>query len=509
MLIEPVLGVTSVPVQADPWLERHRASCGRDRTTIALREASGKRCASASIVAWVGCQRYCAEQMTSLMLARTQMGLSLAFHIVFAAFGVGLPLLLVLADLRAKRSGLEGDRLLATRMAKGTAILFAIGAVSGTVLSMELGLLWPELMRRFGEVIGPLFALEGFAFFTEAIFLGIYLYGRDRVSPRLHFASGCIVAVSGAASAAFVTVVNAFMNEPIAVELDGDRAFLHTPLSVLASPSAPTQVLHVLLSSYAVTAFTMMGVHAWLWLRGRERPFHERALSLVFPVVIATGLLLPLSGDLSAKHVAHHQTWKLGAMEALYETRACAPLHLGGVPDDATRTVSYSLHIPCGLSLLASEDPQAVVSGLDKVPRHEWPDVTRTHFAFQVMVGAGTTMALSAIGLLAYRLRKKRFPTTPLSMKALLGVSPLAIVALEAGWLVTEWGRQPYVVRGMLTTAEAATTRGDLGLRFVLFASVYLVLAIAVVVLLRHLFVAPVEGTPASPPTSNEGEVGA
>lgn len=428
--------------------------------------------------------------MDTLLLARAQMGLSLAFHIVFAAFGVGLPLLLVLADRRAKRSGIAADELLARRMAKGTAILFAVGAVSGTVLSMELGLLWPELMRRFGEVIGPLFALEGFAFFTEAIFLGIYLYGKERVSAQMHTLAGIIVAVSGAASAGFVTVVNAFMNEPIDVRMDGDRAYLDVPLTVLHAPSAPTQVLHVLLSSYAVTAFSMMGVHAVLWLRGRERAFHVRALSLVLPVVIATGILLPLSGDLSAKHVAHHQPWKLGAMEAHYETSACAPLRIGGIPNDETQSVAFVVNVPCGLSLLADERPNAVVRGLDQVPRHEWPSVTRTHFAFQVMVGAGSTMALGAFLLLVYRLRKKLFPESLLAMRMMACMAPLAVIAMEAGWLVTEWGRQPYVIRGLLTTKDAATTAVDLELRFAVFSGIYAMLGVTVVYLMYGLFTA-------------------
>lgn len=426
--------------------------------------------------------------MNTLLLARAQMGFSLAFHIVFAAFGVGLPLLLVLADYQAKKTGDAHYAVLAKRMAKGTAILFAVGAVSGTVLSMELGLLWPELMRRFGEIIGPLFALEGFAFFTEAIFLGIYLYGRDKVSERVHFASGCIVAVSGAASAGFVTVVNAFMNEPIPVLLDGDRAYLATPMAVLGSPSAPTQVLHVLLSSYAVTAFAMCGVHAFLWLRGKERVFHTRALTIALPVACTMALLLPLSGDLSAKHVARHQPWKLGAMEAHYETGACAPLRIGGIPHDDTREVSAVINIPCGLSLLAEDNPHAVIAGLDTVPRAEWPNVTRTHLAFQSMVGSGSVLAAAALFLLLYRWRKKKFPEDPRVMRLLVAIAPLATVAMESGWLVTEWGRQPFVVRGMLTTAQAATTAPHLGPRFAIFCAIYIFLGVSVVYLLRGLF---------------------
>ena len=426
--------------------------------------------------------------MDTVTLARAQMGLSLAFHIVFAAFGVGLPLLLVLADRRARKTGDARYALLARRMAKGTAILFAVGAVSGTVLSLELGLLWPELMRRFGEVIGPLFALEGFAFFTEAIFLGIYLYGRERVSTRVHAFSGVMVALSGALSAAFVTCVNAFMNEPIPVRWDGDRAYLDAPLTALFGPSAPTQVLHVLLSSYATTAFVMCGVHAALWLRGRERAFHRAALALALPVACAMGLLMPLSGDLSAKHVSKHQPWKVGAMEAHYETKPCAPLFVGGVPDDEAREVRLAIPLPCGLSILGGGSPSAVIGGLDQVPRAEWPPVLRTHAAFQVMVGAGSFLALVSAGTLAYRVRKKRWPEHALYMRLLLLTAVLAPVAMEAGWLVTEWGRQPFVVRGLLTTAEASTRATGLDLRLLAFAGIYVFLGVTVVTLLLGLF---------------------
>jgi len=435
--------------------------------------------------------------VSTITLARAQMGLSLAFHILFAALGVGLPLVLVLAEIAARRTGDARYVTLAKRMAKGTSILFAVGAVSGTVLSLELGLLWPELMRRFGEVIGPLFALEGFAFFTEAIFLGIYLYGRERVSPRVHFASGVVVAVSGALSAAFVTVVNAFMNEPVPVRFDGDRAWLPSPLSVFAAPSAPTQVVHTLLASYAVTAFGVAAVHAALLLRGHDKELHRAALRLVLPLACALGLLMPLSGDLSAKHVTKHQPWKTGAMEAHYETRSCAPLLIGGVPDDERREVKLGITIPCGLSILGAGSPHAEIAGLDRVPREAWPPVAPTHFAFQTMVGAGSALALLSVALLGWRWRKKAWPEHPLVLRALVVAGVLAPVAMEAGWLVTEWGRQPYVVRGLLTTAEAATVQGGLALRFGIFGALYLLLGAVVTVLLLGLFREPetVHGT--------------
>jgi cytochrome bd ubiquinol oxidase subunit I len=429
--------------------------------------------------------------MDTATLARAQMGLSLAFHIVFAAFGVGLPLLLVIAETLATRTGDERYRLLALRMAKGTAILFAVGAVSGTVLSLELGLLWPEFMRRFGEVVGPLFALEGVAFFLEAIFLGIVLYGRSLVSARVYRLSGVMVAVSGAASAGFVTVVNAFMNLPVPVQWDGDRAFLEAPWLVFTAPSAATQVVHVLLSSYAVTGFVMAAVHAVMLLRGREPSFHRLALDVALPVGAVAALLLPLSGDLSAKQVTRHQPWKLAAMEAHFTTQACAPLLIGGLPDEATGTVRFGLELPCGLSLLGAADPNAVIAGLDQVPLAERPPITRTHLSFQVMVGSGSFLALLSLVALGWRWKKKEWPAQRAFLVALVLAGVAAPVAMEAGWLVTEWGRQPYVVRGLLLTADAATHVEGLAGRLAVFSGLYLFLAVTVVGLLRNLFREP------------------
>lgn len=416
------------------------------------------------------------------------MGLSLGFHIVFAAYGVGLPLLLVIAETLHARTGDERYRQLSRRMAKGTALLFAIGAVSGTVLSLELGLLWPTFMERFGEVVGPLFALEGIAFFLEAIFLGIVLYGRERVSSRVHRFAGVMVAISGAASAGFVTVVNAFMNLPVLVEWEEGRAFLESPLDVFMVPSAATQVVHVLLSCYAVTGFSMAAVHAVLRLRGGDSDSFRIAMNVALPVGAIAALLLPLSGDASAKQVTKHQPWKLAAMEAHFETKACAPLLIGGWPDEATKAVSFGLELPCGLSLLGKNDPHAVITGLDDFREDERPPVKRTHLAFQVMVGAGSFLALLAAIALGVRLWKKRWLEHRFFLFALALAGLAAPTAMEAGWLVTEFGRQPYIVRGLLRTADAATTVDGLAPRLVLFALLYVVLAVTVARLLLSAF---------------------
>jgi cytochrome d ubiquinol oxidase subunit I len=440
--------------------------------------------------------------MDALTYARAQMGLSLAFHIVFAAVGVALPALMVAADVLWLRTRDPDYLELAKRLAKGTSILFAVGAVSGTVLSFELGLLWPRFMGTFGEAIGLPFALEGFAFFTEAIFLGIYLYGRGRVSERLHLASGMVVAVSGAVSAFLVTLVNAFMNDPagfVGETAAGLPRF--EPLAAMWSPSWPTQTVHVLLSSYEATAWAMVGVHAFFLLRAPGRALHRKALAIALPMACLTALLQPLSGDRAAKHAALAQPSKLAAAEALVHTTRAAPLHLGGWPDLATGEIHGAISVPRGLSFLAHGDPNSVVMGLDMVPRRDWPNVVATRTAFQIMVGAGS--ALGGLGLvagaIALRRRRRRDvgPWPRPLLLALAAASPLGFVALEAGWLVTEWGRQPWVVRGFMRTAEAVTPFPYRAAPFWMFTCVYLFLGVAVVYLLARQIVATHRGAPA------------
>jgi cytochrome d ubiquinol oxidase subunit I len=437
--------------------------------------------------------------MDGLIYARAQMGLSLAFHIVFAAVGVALPLLMVLSDLRYAKTRDPDYLELSKRLAKGTGILFAIGAVSGTVLSFELGLLWPRFMGTFGEAIGLPFALEGFAFFTEAIFLGIYLYGRGRVSERFHLFSGVAVAASGAASAFFVTLVNAFMNDPAGI-VEAGRAGTLTfePLRAMWSPSWPYQTVHVLLSCYQATAWAMVGVHAFFLLRDPLRELHRKALVIALPLACLTALVQPLSGDVSAKHVARAQPSKLAAAEALMRTTRAAPLHIGGWPDLDTGEIRGAVTIPGGLSFLAHGEPDAVVIGLDQTPPADRPPVLATRTAFQVMVGAGTAMAGVAALVVALALRRRRRPDSGGSpppwpravLLALVAVSPLGFVALEAGWLVTEWGRQPWIVRGYLRTVEAVTPFPYKAAPFWLFTLVYVFLGVTVAVLLAKQIVA-------------------
>ncbi len=437
--------------------------------------------------------------MPDLLAARALFGVSLAFHIVFAAVGVAMPLLMVLAEARALRSGSEVHRELARRWAKGTAILFAVGAVSGTVISFELGLLWPRFMAFAGPIIGMPFSLEGFAFFAEAIFLGIYLYGWGRVSPRLHLVAGAVVAASGALSAFFVTLANAWMSSPAGFGLDAAGAARDLrPFAAMFPPGWAHEVVHVLLSCYAATGFAVAGIHAFHLLRRASgaHPFHRAALRIAMGVGAAAALLQPLSGDFSARQVAATQPVKLAALEGQFRTERGAPLRLGGLPDPDAQETRLALEIPRGLSLLAFHDPDAEVKGLAAFPRAIWPNPALVHPAFQVMVGLGSLMALAAVAWLAVCLRRRE--PGPRLLRTLVALAPGGFLALEAGWLVTEWGQQPFTVWGVLRTADSVTPVGNLTAPFVAFGLLYLVLALMVALLLRRQIAhAPGEEEPA------------
>lgn len=447
--------------------------------------------------------------MTDLMAARAQMAMSLAFHIIFAALGIALPLLACAAEWRGMRTGDPGYTGLAKRWAKGTAILFAVGAVSGTVLSFELGLLWPGFMRHAGAVVGLPFSLEGFAFFTEAIFLGIYLYGWDRVSPRAHLAAGLVVAASGALSGIFVVLVNAWMNAPVGFTLAPDGSFADVdPLLGMRSPVALAQTLHMTLAAYAATGMAVAGVHAALLLRcatrrdAVARRFHTRALSIALAVGAPAAVLQPLSGHYSAERVAVTQPVKLAAMEGQWRTEAGAPLRIGGWPDERAEQTRFALEVPKALSLLAFGDPNATVRGLDVVPRADRPPVLVTHLAFQLMVACGSAMALVGLWGLWAMGRARRtglgIDARPRLLLATALSAPLGFVAIEAGWTVTEVGRQPWVVQGVLRTRDAVTPVPGLVVPFLMFTALYVFLGVMVAFLLWRLIVATREaGTPA------------
>jgi cytochrome d ubiquinol oxidase subunit I len=415
-----------------------------------------------------------------LSYARLQMGLSLAFHIVFAVIGMAMPVMMVMAEAAWLRTGRPEYLDLVKRWSKGTAILFAVGAVSGTVLSFELGLLWPAFMELAGPVIGMPFSLEGFAFFLEAIFLGIYLYGWQRIGPKTHLFAGAMVAFSGVLSGAFVVTANAWMNTPSGFRLVNGEVVDVRPLAAMLNPAAGAQVVHMVLAAYAAVGVAVAGVHARFLLRDPHHAFHRRAFAIALLVGLPAALLQPLSGDWAGRVVARSQPAKFAAMEGQFATETYAPLRLGGIPDPDAGHTRYALEIPGGLSFLAHGDPSARVTGLNDIARDLWPPVTAVHLAFQIMVAIGAWLAFLAIWSGALWWRNRLFQSR-LFLRAVILSTTLGLVALEAGWMVTELGRQPWIIQGVMKTSDAVTPMPGLAVPFVLFAGIYVVLAIVVV----------------------------
>jgi len=412
------------------------------------------------------------------------MAVSLAFHIIFAVVGIGMPVLMVIAERRWQKTGDPIHLDLAKRWSKGTAILFAVGAVSGTVLSFELGLLWPGFMELAGGIIGMPFSLEGFAFFTEAIFLGVYLYGWDRISHRAHLWAGVAVAISGAASGIFVVTANSWMNSPAGFDLVGGRPVNIDPIAAMLNPMAFQQTLHMTLAAYAATGFAVAGIHAFLLLLDPANAFHRRALTAALALGAPAAVLQPISGDLSARSVAARQPIKLAAMESHFETMAAAPLTIGGFPDPESGETRYAIKIPYGLSLLAFHDPHAVVRGLQDFPRQDWPNVPIVHTGFQVMVALGTYLALVSLWVLWTWIRRQDLIGNRWRLRAIALGAPMGFIAIEAGWTVTEVGRQPWIIQGVLRTADAVTPMPGLVVPFLLFTLLYCFLGVIVVWLL-------------------------
>lgn len=423
--------------------------------------------------------------MYDLLAARAQMGMSLVFHIIFACIGVSMPLLMVIAEWLHIRTGDEVYYTLTRRWAVGTAILFAVGAVSGTVLSFELGLLWPRFMKWAGAIVGMPFSLEGFAFFTEAVFLGIYMYGWHRVSPRAHLAAGVVVALSGMASAIFVVIANSWMNTPVGFRLLNGRPVDIHPLAALTNPAALHETIHMTIAAYIATGFAVAGIHSLMLLRDRDNPFHKKALGIALTVGALGALVQPLSGDFAAREVARLQPIKMAAFEALFETQRGAPLAIGGFPDVKARRLRYGIELPDMLSLMTYHDPHALVRGLESFPQNNWPGpLIAVHLAFQVMVGAGFAMAAIALWAGWLLWRRRTIYSSDWFLRAVVAATPLGFIAVEAGWMVTELGRQPWVIYGVMRTAEAVTPMPGVAATFILFTILYILLAITVAYLL-------------------------
>ncbi|HLV97432.1 MAG TPA: cytochrome ubiquinol oxidase subunit I [Ktedonobacterales bacterium] len=430
--------------------------------------------------------------MSDLLAARAQMGTSLAFHIIFASLGVGLPLLMCLAEGLALWRHDATWMMLARRWAKGSAILFAIGAVSGTILSFELGLLWPTFMQFSGAIIGLPFALEGFAFFLEAIFLGLYLYGWDRLSPRAHWLCSFPIWISGLISAWFVVSANSWMNTPVGFEIVHGKVTGINPLEAMLNPSTPYETTHMILACYVATGFGTAAVYAVALLRGKRTDYYRKGLLLAMAMGAIAIPLQIVSGDANARFLETSQPAKLAAMEGVFHTENGAPLEIGGLADPTTGKVYYALEIPYGLSFLLDGDPNSKVIGLDAFSPDDQPNPLPVHSSFDGMVASGFFALFVGIVFWAlYFWRKRRTPEQRVLLWGVALAGPLSFLAIELGWMVTELGRQPWVIYGILRTSDAATTAPGINISFLVFSCIYVVLAVTLIWLLLRLARSP------------------
>lgn len=425
--------------------------------------------------------------MEDLVAARLQMAISLGFHIVFACIGMTMPWLMAAAQWRFLRTRKRVYLQLARAWSKGVAVFFAVGAVSGTVLSFELGLLWPNFMEHAGPIIGLPFSWEGTAFFVEAIAIGIFLYGFGRVPERIHFASGIVVGVSGIASGVLVVAANSWMNSPQGFRWVNGQAVDVDPVAAMFNPAWPSQALHMTLAAFVSTAFGVAGVHAFRLLKNPGSELHRIALRVALAIGAVAALLQPLSGDLSAQHVTKRQPAKLAAMEAHYHTEKNASFMVGGIPDDEKQVVHGAIEIPYLLSLLAHHDPFAEVTGLDRIPRENWPPTLICHIAFQLMIAAGTALAGLGAAFFAISWWRPKWLEQPRFLKLVAAATPLGFIAVEAGWTVTEVGRQPWIIYGVLKTRDAVTPMPGLVWPLAFMLVVYLVLSVVIAWIMTHL----------------------
>jgi cytochrome d ubiquinol oxidase subunit I len=415
------------------------------------------------------------------LAARSQMAFTLGFHIILASIGIGLPAITVLAEWRALKTGDRAYRELARRWARATGVLFAVGAVSGTVLSFEMGTLWPHFMATYGQVFGPAFAMEGIAFFVEAIFIGIYLYGWDRLSPRAHLLTGIPIVVSGILSSFFVVTVNSWMNQPKGFHVAGGRVTDVHPLAAMFNPATPTEAAHLIVASLMVCGFVVASVYAVPLLRGRATRYHRLGFAIPFTMAGALAPVQLVVGDWATRFVSSHQPVKFAAMEGVDRTRSGVPFRLG------------PLQIPDGLSLMLKFHPNAAIQGIDAVPVNDRPPAEVVHTAFDIMIGIGTALLLLAGWALLAWWRRRDLPRSRWFPRLALLSGAAAVVAMEAGWTVTEVGRQPWIVYGVMRTSSAVNTSG--GLQWGLYIVVALYAALAAVtiwVLRRMVFAEPV-----------------
>jgi cytochrome d ubiquinol oxidase subunit I len=427
-----------------------------------------------------------------LLQARQMQALSFAVHIPLVCFGIAFPAMVLVMEWLGQRTGDPLYRTIARRWSRVMIALFAVGVITGTVLSFEMGVLWPNFTATFGSVFGLGFAIEGFSFFMEAIFIGIYVYGWDRLSPRAHLLSGIPIVLTGFSGSWMVIAVNAWMNHPGGFRLQGGRAVdVHPWTALFANGHLWHELIHMYVAGYIVTGFAVAAAYAIARLRGRWGRYERTAIAVPLTIAALAAPVQVLVGDWAAREVAKNQPTKLAALEGLPRTTRGAPEHLLGWYEHGE--VKFGIRIPKMLSALAFHDPNAKVEGLDAVPPSERPPVNVVRIAFQTMVGIGTLLAALGALTLFVRIRRRRLPESPWFYRALAAAGPLSYVALVCGWVTTEVGRQPWVVYHVLRTDQAVTGAGGVPIGYVALWIVYIGVGAAVVWILRRLARAPLD----------------
>ncbi|MCG7345650.1 cytochrome ubiquinol oxidase subunit I [Sporosarcina sp. ACRSL] len=417
---------------------------------------------------------------------------TLSFHIIYATIGVGVPLMIMIAQWVGIRKNDEHYILLARRWARGFVITVAVGVVTGTAIGLQLSLLWPNFMEFAGHVIAlPLF-METFAFFFEAIFLGIYLYTWDRFeNQKKHLLLLVPVAIGASFSAVFITMVNSFMNAPQGFDIVNGQLVNINPIIAMFNPAMPTKVAHVVVTAYMTAAFVLAAIAAFRLLRGSDHIYHKKALHLTMKLGLVFSIATAIIGDFSGKYLAEYQPEKLAAAEWHFETQENAPLVLLGIMNDGE--VKYAIRVPSGLSLLAYSNPNAEVIGLDQFPEDEIPPLY-IHYLFNIMVLIGMWMVFLAAWYWIGMRRRWRSVTTRWFRWLIVLGAPLTFIAIESGWWLAEVGRQPWILRKIMRVEDAATTSGQVDLMLMLFSALYVILGIGTIVVLRRMFLKnPVE----------------
>src|SRR3954447_593544 len=429
------------------------------------------------------------------VLARQMQALSLAVHIPIVCFGISFPAMIVFVEGLYLRTGDELYKALAKRWSKVALIIFAVGVVTGTILSFEFGLLWPDFMATFGEVFGVAFGLEGISFFLEAIFIAIYVYGWDRLPRRTHILTGVPIVITGLTGSFTVIAVNGWMNNPQGFDVVNGKVVNPRPWEAMFNDNLWHEIVHMYLAGYIVAGFLVASVYASGWLKGRQDRYHRTALVVTLSFAALAAPIQVVVGDWAGRKVAESQPVKLATFEGVQKTQDGAPFTIGGFYDAHRGEVRYGIEVPYLLSLLAHHNPTAQVVGLESVPADDRPPVNVVRIAFQTMISIGTALALLGALFIFTYLRKGRLPRSKWFFRAVVVAGPASLVALIAGWVTTEVGRQPWIVYGYMKTEDAVTSANNLGIGYAVLLAVYLLLGGAVFWLLRR---------PAPPPPQTE-----